>query len=1721
MSELTQRIAHLSPEKREVLERLLKQKGVDVSRTLIVPRKEASSIAPLSFGQRQMWIIDKLSPGRSFHNLPNAARMRGPLDIEALEKTLGEITRRHESLRTTFTMMDGNPVQVIGRAQPCTIPMLDICDMPEDEREQEMRRMVFEDTQLPFDLEHGPLMRGTLIRLGPEDHVLVLTMHHIISDGWSRGILISEVVTLYTNFSAGLPSPLPELPVQYADYSHWQHDWFRGDVLESLLSYWRKHLADAPPVLELPTDRPRPSVKTFWGDSAYITISESQTAQLRSLGQAEGATLFMTLLAAFAALLARYSGQEDILVSTPIAGRTRSETERLIGFFVNTLVLRTDLSGDPSFRELLRRVREVALGAYSHQELPFEKLVDELQPDRNASSSLLFQVMFVLQNAPHESLQIPGLRINAVPVEVETSKFDMTLTLTENGDVVVGSLQYNTDLFDASTISRFMQHFHQVLHAASSQPDLPLSQLPLLSPEELHQLLSTFNDFSSPFPSHSSIHQLFEAQVALTPERIALSCGAEQLTYQQLNERANKLAHYLRRRGVAPESLVGISMKRSVEMAVAVLGTLKAGGGYVPLDAGYPMERLRMMVEDAGVEKVLVSGEGEREWGSRVEELNVEKDAEEIGREASENGGWRVEPENVAYVIYTSGSTGRPKGVPVPHRGLCNLAVGQARAFGIDADSRVLQFAPLSFDAAASEMFTTWVSGATLYLVEHNELLLGQGLIRLLRDEAITTVTLPPAVLSVLPDTELPDLRTIIVAGDVCPEHVVVRWSRDRQFINAYGPTEGTVCATIGEIEEGQWRTPIGRPMANVEVYILDARLQPVPIGVAGQMYLGGVGLARGYLKRGDLTAERFIPHPYSSEPGARLYQTGDKGRFMPDGQIEFLGRIDQQLKIRGYRIEPGEVETVLRTHQAVRETVVIAREDEAGEKHLAAYVVTHAGTSVNVGELRRYILERLPEYMTPGAFTMLDELPLTSSGKIDRRALPALSRARPELEKVYTAPGNAVETLLAGIWQQTLDVEVVGVYDDFFELGGNSIKAAVIVNKLQELLGEYVYVVALFDAPTISALATLLCERYPHALSRLCGPLPVAASLPSSTNSLRLIDSSSVAQFRTLIPTLPPPPAAADSSPKNRRAVFLLSPPRSGSTLLRVMLAGHPRLFAPPELELLAFNTLRQRRDAFAGRNSFWVEGTLRAIMALRDCDADQARLIMQQCEEDDLSVRQFYALMQQWAGERTLVDKTPSYALDVKVLGRAEEDFAQASYIYLVRHPYGMIRSFEEAKLDQVFFRHRHEYPPRELAELIWVASHQNIRQFLQTVDTARQHVVKFEELVREPKRVLEGLCRFIGEEFKEEMLEPYCEKGQRMTDGIHELSKMLGDVKFHQHKWIKEEVAERWRGQVRESGDELGEVTWELAEALGYERLISAGVSARAADVNGPRQRSMSQQSNPSVVAIQPLGTKKPFFCVHPGGGDVFRYVELARHLGQDQPFYGIQTKSMNNGGELLTSIEEMASYYIESMKVVQPEGPYCIGGWSMGGIVAFEMARQLHARGEKTSLLALMDAVVPESNVKTPDLEQALLGYFALDLGLSVEHLNLALSRATHLGPEEQLTFVLEQALVAQMIPASLGLTHLRRQFEVFRINHLAIQSFELQLYMGQVTLLKAVERVTRASGSASLGWDKLTEEGGVDIQLVPGNHYTMMREPYVKVLAGRLGSCINKHSRRHN
>ncbi|HEX8129403.1 MAG TPA: amino acid adenylation domain-containing protein, partial [Pyrinomonadaceae bacterium] len=1391
-----------------------------------IERSESSGGLPLSYAQQRLWFIQQLDPQSAAYNIPAAVRMHGRLDIAALEQALSEIVRRHEILHTTFAFVDDRPVQLVAPGRNVMLSQKDLSGWEESEREAS--RLVREEVQRPFDLSEGLLFRATLVRMKEDEHILIVTLHHIVADGWSIGLLVREVAAHYQALKQGTESGLDELSIQYADYAVWQREWLSGEVLERQLAYWRRQLAGAPPALDLPTDYLRPPVKTFKGATRSITLTARLTEDLKALSRREGATLFMVLLAAFQTLLARYTGEEDIVVGTPVAGRSRAETENLIGLFINMLVLRTDLSGNPTFKELLKRVREVALGAYMHQDLPMEKLVDELKPERSLGHAPLFDIGFdfLPLSLEQERLELPGLTLSAVESDTDTAKFDLVQKFIETNEGLVASLNYSTDLFDETTIKRMLEHLEMLLEAIALDAERPLSELPLLTEPERRQLLSEWNDTATAYAEHKCIHELFEEQAKRTPESVAVVCGGQGLTYCELNARANQLAHYLRGLGVGAEVPVGISVERSLEMIVGVLGILKAGGAYVPLDASYPLERLSFMIDDTAM-PVLLTQEHlldglPAHWG-QVVCLDAEWD--EIAAAGESNPERLTTSDNLAYIIYTSGSTGVPKGVELAHRGLINMAQAQSRAFSLQAENRILQFASLSFDASIFEIVMSFATGATLYLESRETLLPGASLVELLREKAITNITLPPSALALLPVEELPDLHTIVVAGEACGAELVARWAtKGRRFFNAYGPSEATVWATVAECRDAARRPPIGRPIDNVEAYILDANLQPVPVGVAGELYIGGAGLARCYSKRPELTAARFIPHPFSSVPGRRLYRSGDRARYLAHGDIEFLGRSDQQVKVRGFRIELGEIETALAMHPAVLDSVVAARADASEERRLVAYVVPREQSRPAVNELRDFLSARVPEYMLPSAFVFLESLPLTPNGKVDRRSLPAPDTTRPDMTQSFVAPGTSLERWLTEKWCGVLGLERIGVDDNFFELGGDSIKAAVLINRLQEEIGKVVHVVAIFDAPTISRLARYLKEHCGDAFAN-------GYEDGAHTNALTRVQSNEVNEtkiehLRQLVGLHAEITAVEDDKDfsstgrtKNPPALFVLSPPRSGSTLLRVMLGGHSHLFAPPELELLNFRTMNERRAALSGRDSFWLEGTIRAVMEVKGCSADAAKAIIEEYEIAGATTQQFYRAMQEWLGARMLVDKTPSYAMNLEVLRRAETEFDGAKYLRLIRRPQAMIHSFEEAGIHQIFPRFEHPFKPREVAELIWMLSQQNISEFLSGVDEQRQHVVVFEELLDAPRLVLKEVCAFLGLAFEEEMLEPYRDKRRRMTDGLHEVSHMLGDIRFHQHRRVEASVAERWRNSSRQYF--LGEVTLREAEALGYER------------------------------------------------------------------------------------------------------------------------------------------------------------------------------------------------------------------------------------------------------------------------------------------------------------
>ncbi|MDT5268372.1 MAG: hypothetical protein QOH49_558 [Acidobacteriota bacterium] len=1682
-------------------------------------------VFPVSFAQQRLWFFQQMYPGSAAYNVPIAMRLTGRLDVAHLRTALYEVARRHEVLRTSIDLIDDQPAQLISAEAEVELPVLDLSAVPADVREAEARRLANEEVTRAFDLRRGPLLRARVLRLAPEENVLLLVIHHIICDGWSIGVLMNEVAALYAAYNAGQEPALPELPIQYADYAVWQREWLTGEVLEKQLAYWREQLSGAPPVLTLQTDRPRPQVQTLNGAHFEFALPEGLAARLRQLCRGEGVTMFMLLLGAFQALLSRYTGQRDVLVGTPIAGRNREEVEGLIGFFVNTLVLRADLSGEPSFRELLRRVKKACLGAYAHQELPFERLVEELQPERSLSHAPLFQVLFALQNTPSESFQLPGLKMSPAELDLTTTAFDLTLNVEEVGEGVYGRLRYNTDLFEPETIRRMAGHYLTLLESAAADVERPVSALPLLSEAERRLLLEEWNDTRRGVSPDTYVHVLFERQAARTPDLPALFLDGRQLSYAELNRQADRVAHRLRGSGVRPDSPVAICVRRSLEMFVGILGVLKAGGAYVPIDPAAPPERLRFVLEDTGAALLLTQrGLSPALPATRARVIYLEDaaldddDSHAADIKVGELAPPALSPDNLAYVIYTSGSMGRPKGVMVSHASLANTIHARFMQCGERVTGTLLQMSYV-FDGSLLSIFCALTQGGVLVIPRE-----GQQADPAVAAELIYASRLPhlytvPSFYSLLLEQarpgQLDSLRMVTVGAEVCTPQMVERHHRvlpRARLFNEYGPTEATVYCAAHECraeDAARASVPIGRPTSNMQLYVLDWHLQPVPVGVSGGLYVGGPGLARGYLNRPDLTAESFIPHPHSNEPGARLYRTGDLARRESDGSVVFLGRLDSQVKIRGYRIELEEIEAALRECRALKEAVVAVREDAPGDGRLVAFLVADAEPEPTADDVREHLRARLPDYMVPSAFVFVGELPRTPTGKVDRRALPLPGGTRPRLRQDYVAPRTALERLLAEMWREILGVEQVGIHDNFFDLGGDSLRAAILVNKLQERLGDFVYVVALFEAPTVAALAAYLSNHYSGAVSRLVGVEESEAerrtegeSVPSPT-----VNPAALARVREIIGVAPasPPPAF-----KNPAAVFVLSPPRSGSTLLRVMLAGHPSLFAPPELELLSFNTLAERREALSGKYSFWLEGTIRALMEIKGCGMEEARQLMEQCEERGLSVSQFYRLMQEWIGGRMLVDKTPSYALDTEVLRRAEACFDAPLYVHLLRHPYGMIRSFEEARLEQVFFRYRHSFSRRELAELIWLVSQQNISEFLAGVPEGRQHQLRFEELVSRPREVLEGLCDFLGVEFHPAMVEPYRHKEGRMTDGIHPLSQMLGDVKFHQHSRIDAAVAERWRGQTVD--DPLAELTWDAAAALGYQREQTKNrPTTHAGSVE-------SKMTSPLLVAIQPQGHLPPFFCVHPVGGSPFCYLDLSRRLSPDQPFYGLRARDLGRGGEAHADVETMAADYVEAIRAVQPSGPYRLGGWSLGGIVAFEMARQLHARGEAVAALVMFDSYAPEllgdefhprADGATPEAKET-------GDPLAAEGVLNALDELCRTGTEDEVKDAFETAMRVGLLPPEVGPREFTHWLRGCRSRIQAARAYVPQRFAGRITLFRPEERhetVGRAFESAesvdpARGWGGHAAEG-VEVYNVPGTHLGMIQEPHVSDLAARL------------
>jgi amino acid adenylation domain-containing protein len=1469
-------IAELSlAEKRMLLAELLREKA------------QQDATFPLSQGQRGLWFLSQMDSGGAAYNIFFPAHLRTRLDVPAFRCALQTLIERHPSLRTTFEQHDGElrqrvhapsplaplPIGERGGSVPLaplpigerggSVPLAPLPDgerggsvplapLPDGERgwgeggwwevydaaswsEAELRSRIEEEAHRPFDLQRGPLVRMQLFSRSPDEHVFLLTAHHIIGDFWSLVLLMEEMQSLYPASASGSQSgewgvgsgekeepsplttphsPLATPPTNYRDFVRWQADMLASAEGEHLWSYWDKRLAGVAPVLELPTDRPRPPRFSYRGAAAACRIEPELTHKLKALAADEGVTLYTVLLAAFEVLLGRHSGQDDFVIGSPFAGRSRSEFERVVGYFINMLPLRANLSGDPTFRELLHRAGATVMEALQHQDYPFPLLVERLNLPRDPSRPPLVQASFTLEKAHRPvgigcwsfflpqaevRLNVAGLRAEPYRLEHRTCQMDVEMILEEDDGTLYGMLRYNTDLFDAETIARLSEQYRLLLEGAANDPKRRISELPLLTPEEERRVLHEWNDTRTDYPSDLCLHQMFERQAARTPLAIALRFGERTVRYGELNAWADRLAEVLRQHGVGPDTLVVLFLERSPEMIAAMLGVLKAGGAFVPLDPASPSERLRSILADTRAPVLLA----QRRLTNRLSGLEtpiicVDEGGERFsfGRDPKESanglpfGSRPISPNDLAYVIYTSGSTGRPKGVMIEHRAICNTVSWHRHVLTVREEDRVLLLIPYVFDASLSLIFPALAGGAELVLAAPGEERDPARILERIRHDRVTILACPPRLLRLMLDERLRQagrtLRYVFSGGEAMPTDLPARLFEivDVPLYNLYGPTETAIDATWWTCRRDDPRPsiPIGRPIANVQVFVLDRWQRPVPIGVPGELYIGGAGLARGYLNDPELTAERFLCSddlPTAFPSSMRLYRTGDRCRWLADGSLEFLGRLDQQVKLHGCRIEIGEIESALAAHPAVHESAVIAHGEEGASRRLAAYVSARAGVGLPTAEvLRRYLHERLPEYMVPSAFVLLPSMPHTPSGKVDRKALPAPLAERPTSHP-FVAPRSPLEEYLAGLWRELLGVKRIGVLDNFFELGGNSIQAAVLINRVQEKLDRQVYTIALFDSPTIAGLADYLEELCPDAIAALFGE---------------------------------------KSLPADRRAA-----------------------------------TVRERSE-----------------------------------------------------------------------------------------HP---------------------------------------------------------------------------------------------------------------------------------------------LPNGRGSASLL---------------------------VPLQPKGLRPACFLVHPPGGIVVCYQALAQRLGDDRPIYGIRSRGLHGETEFPASLEEMAAEYAAVIRTIAPQGPYHLCGWSMGGLIAYEMAQQLRQQGHPIGLLSLLDTTIPYNTANAPYAEDA--NQSAREYGF-----DLTLEELERLGPDEQLPYLWDHVrrlgLVDDDTPLPLVqqiLDDLKRLFHA----HVKLGSeYALRPYPGRLTLFRPTESPVPVQIAPDRNWGKLA--AGVDVHFVPGQHHSMVKEPHVQVLARQLRLCLRQ------
>ena len=1694
-------------------------------------------VFPMSYAQRRLWFIDQLEPGTSTYNTPFVLRLTGQLNFQALQKSVNELLRRHEVLRANFRTVKGSPAQVINPPQEVELPLLDLSGVPDAEREQRFLETARKEADRPFNLARDRMVRTSLVRLREDEHVLLMLTHHIVTDGWSRGVVIRELSALYEAFSAGKPSPLPDLPLQYTDFAVWQNEYLQGEVLEKQLSYWKQQLADAPASLELPIDRPRPAIGTFNGATFSSSIASSLAAKLKALSQQESATLFMTLLAAFNVLLCRYTRQDDIVVGSPIANRNRAEIEPLIGFFVNTLVLRTDLSGHPSFREVLSRVRETALGAYAHQDLPFEKLVEELRPERSLSHNPLFQVLFVLQNAPREALKRSQLTMRPVDIDRRTAKFDLSLFLWEKKGELACAYEYNCDLFEPDTIARIDGHFHKLLQGIAANPDARISDYELLTDEERGRVLVELNQTATPCPV-SCIHEHFEAQVLRTPDATALIAQEQRVTYADLNRRANQLAHYLRKLGVGPEVLVGICMERSPEMLVGILGILKAGGAYVPLDPAYPKDRLAFALQDCQA-PVLLTQERLRDIlpANDAKIVRLDADWETISGESEQNPAPQAVPTNLAYLIYTSGSTGRPKGVAIEHRSTSTFLSWAQSVFTRQELAGVLFSTSICFDLSVFEMFVPWSVGGKVILAEN-----ALELPTLAAAREVTLInTVPSAIAELLRMEGVPDsVTTVNLAGEPLPRSLVQQiyaCKTIQRVYNLYGPTEDTTYSTFVLVPNDDSAVTIGRPIANTQAYILDAHLQPVPVGVPGELFLGGEGLARGYFGRPELTQEKFIPNPFSREPDARLYRTGDLARYLPDGNILFLGRIDHQVKIRGFRIELGEIESVLNQHPGVRQSLAMVREDDIGNKQIVAYLMPDAQYRIATEDSgKQPDREQVEQWETAwnetyrqvfstsestfniigwnSSYTGLpippEEMKEWVENTVDRirslrprRVLELgcgtgllLFRVAPHCDHYHASDfsESAVEYLRQQLAKEPGKLPSVTLScraaDDFSGIAPGSCDV-VVLNSVAQYF------------PSIDYLARVL-ESAAQVVK------PGGTIFLGDIRSFPLLDAFHAA---VQLHQAPASMAAAELLQRVRRRVVqeeeLTIDPAFFTALQQ-------RLPAITDVEVLVKrgnhpNEMNQFRydvvlhvgsEAAARVDGEWLDWqkerlTLSSVQEMLE-EAAPALLALTDVPNARVWTA-VEALRQLSRGEAPpTVGELRNHLQDLVAHAAVEpaDLWALAD-----RLPYAVDIGWSRSGFDgccDVIFR-RNGIPraiPRRPGE-------KNFLRPLETYANDPLQGVAARTLVPELRRWLSNRLPdyMVPSAFVVMDAFPLTPNGKINRRALPAPEILRQSKAVPPRDEVERLLVRIWQQLldiptigVKDNFFDLGghsllavRLMTEIRKATGIQIPLATLFQEATVEYLANIIRREAKPTEQMVVEIRRGGSKPPFFGIVTPGANALGYVALARHLDEDQPLYRVQAPGARLQDRPYTAKEfrDLATAYVDAMKTVQPTGPYYIGGMCEGARIAFDMACLLEARGEQVAFLGIFDTWV---------LENSQVRWL-----WKINYYGLRLKRLARLSPGDRW----------QALSKWAGQTLTRKKpRSLWPTAYWPGKNFVPQKFGGRITVFKRPKQPYYYVRDPFMGWGGRTT-GAVEVQLIESSHRFLLREPYVQELAQKL------------